>query len=261
MVQFMRPAPDLAHQIETCLFISGGEGSGKVLYEFLPDPSMSLVFRSSSAMSRVVLLGPATRTYCAEVDGSSDYLCLRFRPGQAPRIADAHPAELVDSYMEIDKIRGETVASLADRLHFLPDAASRKRLMEDLVRGALPLVRDERCRQAAALLESHGGDLHVTELADELGLHVRSVERLFLNQLGLPPKRLNRLIRFRHLIASFRSGGFENLADLAHACGYADQSHMIREFGELTGRLPGEKGAHKVRRVTGEASGRVLNRG
>lgn len=260
MIHFMKPAPDLARQIEKCLFIPSVERSGKAFYEFLPDSSMSLAFRFSTTTCRMVLLGPATRKYFAEVDCASYYLCLRFHPGQAPRLADVHPTELIDNYVELDKIQGESINSLADRLHSLPDLASRQRLMEDLVRGSLPLVRDERCRQAAALLEAHGGNLQVNELADELGLHIRSLERLFLNQLGLSPKRLTRLIRLRHLLASLRSGSFGNLAALANVCGYADQSHMIKEFRELTGRLPGETNSYKVRRLAGEPQARILNR-
>lgn len=260
MIYWGNPAPDLAHHADLCWSVTSEGMRGRRFYEFLPDSNMNLVFRFSSSACRMVLLGPATEKFCVEKDEESDYFGIRFCPGQVLRLADAHPSELIDTYVDIDKIRGVSIDSLADRLHSLPDPTSRQRVLEDLVRGCLPLVRDERCRQATALLEAHGGRLRVNELAAELGLHVRSLERLFLDHLGLAPKRLNRLIRLRHIADHLRTGSFHNLADLAYLCGYADQSHLTRDFKELTGRLPGETDSCDARPLEGAPQTRVVHR-
>ncbi|KAF0218433.1 MAG: AraC family transcriptional [Geobacteraceae bacterium] len=254
------PAPDLAQHVEMCWSVTGCGGSGTAFYEILPDSNMNLVFRFSSSGCRMVLMGPVTEKACVEIHDAADYFCFRFRPGQALNLADVRPADLIDTCVDIDKIRGESIGSLADRLHSLPDPASRQLVMEELLRGSLPLVRDERCRQAAALLDAHGGRFQVNELAAELGLHIRSLERLFLDHLGMTPKRLTRLIRFRHLFTRLHTGGFESFADLAYACGFADQSHMIRDFKELTGRLPGETGSCDARRLGGTPRTRIVHR-
>jgi AraC-like DNA-binding protein len=250
MVFFGKPAPDLAQQIESCWGATSGGGSGRAFYEILPDGNANLVFRFSSAGYRMSLLGPRTEKACVEMDEASDYFCISFRPGQAPRLADIHPAELTDGYADILKLRGVSIGSLADRFSSLPDPASRQRVLEELVRGNLPLVRDERCRKATALLDAHGGRLRVNDLAAELGTHVRSLERLFLDHLGISPKQLTRLVRFGHLSSAIRTGSFASLADLAYYCGYADQSHMIKDFKEMAGRLPGEAGSCDMRRVS-----------
>lgn len=260
MVYIGKPAPDLAQQVEMCWSVKGCEGSGTAFYEILPDSHMNLVFRFSSTGCRMVLMGPLTEKASVELHDASDYFCIRFRPGQALNLADAHPAELIDTHVDIDKIRGEGIDSLADRIHSLPDPASRQLVMEQLLRGSLPLVRDERCRQAAALLDAHGGRLQVNVLADELGLNIRSLERIFADQLGISPKRLARLVRIQHLFARLRTGGFASLADLAHSSGYADQSHMIRDFKELTGRLPGETGSGDARRLGDTPQTRIVHR-
>lgn len=260
MLVIRNPAPDLARQIEMCWSVTNAGGKGTAFYEIFPDSNVSLVFRFSSSRCRMALLGPSTEKACVEIDEGSDYFCIRFRPGQAPCLADVHPAELINSYVDLSQIRGTSIDSLAERLHSLPDPVSRQLVMEELLRGSLPLVRDARCRRAAALLDSHGGRLQVNELAAELGLHIRSLERLFLDQLGIPPKRLTRLIRFRHLVSGLRAGGFENLAHLSYACGYTDQSHMIRDFKELTGRLPGEIGTCEPRQLTGPPQSRIVHR-
>jgi transcriptional regulator GlxA family with amidase domain len=68
---------------------------------------------------------------------------------------------------------------------------------------------------------------------------VRAFERAFAAEYGVPPqhylKRLRLQIASRRLVATR-----ENLAEIAAACGFADQSHFTREFRRLTGMTPGK---------------------
>jgi AraC-like DNA-binding protein len=221
---------------------------------------MSLVMRLSPSGSRMVLLGPAAEKASVELDAGAEYLGVHFRTGQAPRLADATPSELTNAHVEVTRVGGERADTLAERLCALPDLASRQRVLEELLRPLPPLTRDERCRRAALLLESRGGLLRVDDLARRLGVHVRSLERRFVEHLGLPPKRLARLVRLRHLLARLHRGGYGTLADLAHACGYADQAHMTRDFRDLTGRPPGEKDAFRARPLPGAPETRIVHR-
>jgi AraC-like DNA-binding protein len=242
------PAPDLSARIDFCWSVTGDAAGGAAFHELLPDSGVHLVVRLSSSGGRMVLLGPATEKASVELDRGSEYFGIRFRTAQAPRLADVRASELTNGYVELSRLGGRAVDSVADQLRSLPDAASRQRLIEDLLRRAAPpLVGDRRCRVAAQLLETHGGSLSVDELARELGLHVRSLERTFRNELGVTPKRLIRLVRLRHVLGALHAGRFGTLAELAHAAGYSDQPHMIRDFKQLTGRAPGEKDAFRAR--------------
>jgi hypothetical protein len=59
----------------------------------------------------------------------------------------------------------------------------------------------------------------------------------FREQVGLPPKTVARLLRFADVRQRIERdpGGW---ADIAFAAGYADQSHLIREFQQLAGTTP-----------------------
>jgi AraC-like DNA-binding protein len=50
-----------------------------------------------------------------------------------------------------------------------------------------------------------------------------------------------------------------NLGELAAACGYSDQAHLIHDFKALTDRLPGDKGSFLNRRLLSEET-RVIHR-
>ncbi|MDI1443508.1 helix-turn-helix transcriptional regulator [Polyangium sp. 6x1] len=257
---FVPPPSDPSTQIDLCWATESSGGAGTTFHEFFPDAGAHLVFRHSPAGCRMVLIGPATERATIERVAGAEYLGIRFRAGQAPRLADVRSSELTDGRAEVTKIRGIPIESLAERLRALPDLGSRQRAFANLVRDAAPpLVTDARCRRATHLLESHGGRLRVDELAEKLGLHTRSLERLFLDQFGMTPKRMARLVRLRHVLGALHTGAFATLAELAQACGYADQPHLIRDFKTLTDRLPGEKGAHRSRQLA-TADTRIVHR-
>jgi AraC-like DNA-binding protein len=57
----------------------------------------------------------------------------------------------------------------------------------------------------------------------------------------LAPKRLARIARFQHALRCLDGAGSPRAGtDTAAACGYADQSHFIRDFRRLAGCSPGE---------------------
>jgi AraC-like DNA-binding protein len=254
------PARDLAERVDFCWSIRQGQNDRARFREFLPDSGVHLVFRFSPSSSSASLVGPATERATVELDEGSEYFGVRFRTAQAPRLTDVRAAELTNGYARLSSLGGRSVDSVADQLRSLPDVAARQHLIEELVRRAPPpLVEDGRCRAAALHVERTAGRVDVQELARELGLHVRALERTFRSELGIAPKRLIRLVRLRHLLGALRAGRFQTLADLAHASGYADQSHMIKDFRQLTGRGPGERDAFQTRPLaTGDT--RIVHR-
>ena len=70
----------------------------------------------------------------------------------------------------------------------------------------------------------------VTELAS-----IACFERLFNELIGANPKEYARIVRLKLLQHDFEN---INLAQLAYQCGYADQSHFIREFKQFSGYTP-----------------------
>jgi transcriptional regulator GlxA family with amidase domain len=70
----------------------------------------------------------------------------------------------------------------------------------------------------------------VSQIARELGLSSRQLQRRFLAAVGVPPKRFVRVLRFARVWQMASMSPPETWAELAAAHGYADQAHMVREF-------------------------------
>lgn len=79
----------------------------------------------------------------------------------------------------------------------------------------------------------------VTALASAACLSKKQFERLFADMVGTLPKEYARITRFQKSLKLLSSYPEEsNLAQLAYQCGYADQSHFIREFRQFSGYTP-----------------------
>lgn len=75
------------------------------------------------------------------------------------------------------------------------------------------------------------------EMAAKAGMSPRAFERAFAAEYGLPPqqylKRLRIQIACRRLVDTR-----ESIAAIAQHCGFADQSHLTREFRRVTSSTP-----------------------
>ncbi len=94
-------------------------------------------------------------------------------------------------------------------------------------------------QRAIEWLVQRGGRVSITELAAVAGLSDRQFRRQCLDHSGLTPKRLCRVIRFRHALSRMRTQ--PNWAQSADEWGYYDQAHMINEFRELGGFTPHDR--------------------
>jgi len=102
-------------------------------------------------------------------------------------------------------------------------------------RGCLAPWQERRAKDlmSASLSER----MPLSRLAAECGLSVRHFARAFRQSTGVPPHRW--LLRYRvERAAELLGNGTLPLADIAIACGFADQSHFTRVFTALMGASP-----------------------
>jgi methylphosphotriester-DNA--protein-cysteine methyltransferase len=66
------------------------------------------------------------------------------------------------------------------------------------------------------------------------------LDRLFIEQVGLSPRMLARILRMRRLLAEIDVHGSVGWADKAAELGWFDQAHLIRDFKRHTGGTPAQ---------------------
>ncbi|MGF7175897.1 helix-turn-helix domain-containing protein [Azospirillum doebereinerae] len=101
--------------------------------------------------------------------------------------------------------------------------------------GALAPWQERRAKEMiAARLD---GEIRLAELAAECRLSVGHFARAFRQTTDTSPHQWLLQRRVEHAKTLMRDGG-QTLADVALACGFADQSHFSRTFRRLTGVTP-----------------------
>ncbi len=77
------------------------------------------------------------------------------------------------------------------------------------------------------------------DLAEQLGVSQRTIQRALKETLGHGPKFLSRRIRLQELARLLVTEPDLDLATLAFELGYADQAHLTNDFRSVTGMSPG----------------------
>jgi AraC-like DNA-binding protein len=84
------------------------------------------------------------------------------------------------------------------------------------------------------------GAVSVAQLCAELGCSRRHLSARFGDEVGLGPKAVARILRFRRATALLDDRRrAPTLADVAAISGFADQAHLTREFRAMAGVTPG----------------------
>jgi methylphosphotriester-DNA--protein-cysteine methyltransferase len=91
---------------------------------------------------------------------------------------------------------------------------------------------------AVQLITARKGQVTAAELMRDQSMSQRQLERRFNEIVGLPPKRLARIVRFQAALASIYANPRRELTSVAYDHGYADQAHFIHEFQRLYGKVP-----------------------
>lgn len=204
----------------------------------LPHPAVNVVFTPAYANVYGLARGVNVQT----LGGRGWALGVLFRPAGFTPFWPAPIGDLTGRVIPLTDVLGEVANAAWEEITGAGDGEARAGAADRLF-GALAPAAAPRTELARDLMEEIAGDpdLHrVDEVAARHGLSVRALQRLFREQVGAAPKWIIR--RYRLLEAAERAGKGEEVswADLAVALGYADQSHLTREFTEMVGFTPGE---------------------
>jgi AraC-like DNA-binding protein len=204
----------------------------------LAQPFQELTVGGDSKLQpRCFFAGQITGPLLVRPSGATRTIGIRFRPEGASRILRLPMHELTGAVTPLDRVQPR----LSVQLDVLPQAGSLQTLLaaldELLVRIAKPGLETGRLSVAVTLATRAGGMLDVAWLAEQVGLSSRQLERLFKEHVGLPPKLFCRILRFQRVFQSMERED-RSWVDAALSCGYYDQSHLIRDFKQFSGRTP-----------------------
>ncbi|HEU5487148.1 MAG TPA: helix-turn-helix domain-containing protein [Microlunatus sp.] len=225
----------------------------------LPSPYLTIIFSlddgvesasdlhalSATRPDPIVAAGLHTRTsYVLERRGQAG-IQLAVHPLASRALFGLPAAELSVSEYDGRQVLGRGAVSVQQRLTETSTWSTAFRTLGDHLTGSLDrrqvTVRSE-LRHAWHLLEASGGLCPIERVAEAVGLTPRHLGTLFQREVGRSPKTVAQLFRFQAAVVGVRAqlarSGRVDLAAVAAGAGYADQSHLTRDFRQRVGVPP-----------------------
>ncbi|HMF69427.1 MAG TPA: AraC family transcriptional regulator [Phyllobacterium sp.] len=169
--------------------------------------------------------------------GPLGVIVVYLKPEAAARILGAPLEEFADTKIDLRNILNiREVSLLEEMLAESRDSAERVAHVEAFLLRHMRRAEPESAASRAAMFLRRLPALSVWRLASKLDISERHLSRSFQAMFGTSPKRFARIARVEKVLAARRGGSA--WADIAYACGFADQAHMIRDFNDIVGQSP-----------------------
>ncbi len=187
----------------------------------------------------ISIIGPQSwRRSRLIIRGHIESLVVMFQPCGFYALFGVPTEPLAQTGTEGHSLLGPAVSRLHQQLGNTRSFTERTRMLDAFFLLQLRKTHaKDPIQKALHLLTTPGSSLKVTKVADQMGVNVRQLERRSLTYAGVSPKTLTRISRFSHAL-SLRTERSFNWTQIAHAAGYHDQMHMIRDFREFAGEAP-----------------------
>ena len=193
----------------------------------------------------MLVVGPITyRRVQLHADGVVEALTVMFQPFGLHQLFDIPTHLLTEHAVEGHSLLGYAISHLYARLgearsfaervrhldkFLLAQCSSRERAMDTQWHRNLAYVAQNRRRHT------------VRKIAESLNVSVRQLERKSLDLVGMTPQTMIRVARFLHALRLRQTATekrSKSWTEIAHAAGYYDQMHLIRDFRLMGGARP-----------------------
>lgn len=233
------PAPELAEFVDYH-WILRWDRTGKPPYEqhVLPNLAVHVTFFPGASG----VYGPARDVFSHRLTGRVQGLGVRFRPGCFRAFLGGPVRDIADRAVPLVDVFGPAAVRTSESVRSARDDAEMIGAVDNLL-IANPVRLSPGARTAAEAVEQIARDPQITRVAQlcaDTGLTTRSVQRVFAEHVGCPPKWAIRIYRLNDAAQRMVTEGQPDYAGLAVRLGYSDQSHFIRDFRTVTGQSPAE---------------------
>ncbi len=247
------PSPALAPYLR-CIWVfenSTGDGAGEQ-QRIVPDghPEMVLHYgdrfheineHETVTQSRLLFAGQISRPLVLKPGANAGVIGIRFKAAGARALLGMSMMENTDTRLDLTQVWARESESLLDEVHCAPGIDERVRAVERFLVRRLAQSRtrpDLSITHCVDVLHAAAGRITIDDLAARCDLSARQLERRFLDEVGIPPRLLASIFRFRRVFDLLEQPQPGRWTGAALSAGYFDQAHMIRDFKRFAGQQP-----------------------
>ena len=231
MYREYKPNAPLASSVEC--FWTLEAGARPFSHLVLPDGCVDIVFWAEGGLRAV---GAMTSGLVTPVPAGGRFCGVRFRPGRAGRFLRNAPSELTGDWAGLESLWGGPARILKEQLSETASPMQQVHLLASALK--VPELAESPFDKAMSAVIVANGALGLEDAARHANLSARQFRRRCLEETGLAPKQLFRVLRFRRALRLLSLAPRRGWAQLAAECGYYDQAHLIRDFRQFSGSTP-----------------------
>jgi AraC-like DNA-binding protein len=198
--------------------------------------------KNQKRLSGAVVSGTYSSIFVIDAMQHESMLGVHFKPAGAFPFLGVAANELTNAHIDLVDLWGSVARELRERVCLASTQEQRFEIVEEVLTYRL---RSAPKRNAAVDISldafgPYGTSSNVQEVAKETGICQRRFRKVFAHEVGLTPKVFSRILRFQRARSLTDTIVKPDWADIALACGYFDQSHLIHDFHEFSGLSPTE---------------------
>ncbi|MCB9133829.1 MAG: helix-turn-helix domain-containing protein [Anaerolineales bacterium] len=228
-----RRATPLAVFHEEYMHPTGGFG---IVFNF----GDTLHLDTETVAAPVFLDGSNTVSRKMGFQGQVEVLGVRFHEGGAYPFLGIPMHELRNAIALLDALNNPELLEIHARLQEAKTLPAQIRLLDEWLLAQLVGGKEQNLLIPASLKmqRTTGGQLPIPELAQELAISQRQLERLYQHQVGMSPKQYAQLQRVENARVALKKMRGQTTTRLGLELGFYDQAHFIREFSDVVGITP-----------------------
>jgi AraC-like DNA-binding protein len=206
----------------------------------IPRPVVHLAVEEVAGRSRVLVHGVHQRMFERRLEGRGATVAVAFRPAGFRPFVSGPVGALRGRELPAAQVFGVPDEAVAEQALAAATPEDGAGVLFDWLR-AIGWEADPKVSQLAELVARVERDPDLTraeQLADLAGVGLRTLQRQFVEYVGVGPKWVVQRSRLLDVAEAANSGREVDWASLAATLGYADQPHLIRSFTALVGCPP-----------------------
>lgn len=255
--RFSYPAPDLRFFIKYYWMVQVNDTTKfNMLSQISPSGYPELMFhfgdiisvstldgKSPQSCTDTIIAGQITKPVYLHFNNHINCLCVKLQPyalralfkikcseftNRATNLSDINPGMQKNIYEQLSEAKSDHIRINIIENHLRKLLKKNKNSIDSVTCAAINHLK-------ASMNRNVGG------LEQIMSISCRTIQRRIMEDVGMSPKILNRIICFNkayHLIKHNGQNEDFNLQDISFCLGYYDLPHLINEFKEFTGYSP-----------------------
>lgn len=251
--QTFPPHPDLASVIKCHWTLEVPADMHADRQRIIPDGCIEMMFILGDDVKRFVsdheyvlqprdmVLGQITEPFFIQPTGYVNTFAVRFYPYGFTNFVNTPIKDLANKDTPIEALFGAQAAeALSQHIIEATTTEQRIRIVEEFLLGKLTdsATIDQIVSSTIDMLFQTKGSMPIRSIMKDQLSTRRKLERKFVQQVGMSPKQLGKVIRLQAALKRLLNRQDESLTDIAYESEYYDQAHFIKDFKEFTGTNP-----------------------